>query len=138
MKLLIDANIVLDVLQKREPYFHDSSLVWKICETEKADGYISALTVANLIYIMRKELDPEKINDIFQKLKLIFRVASLEASDITKAAEMKWDDFEDAVQSATAERLCVDYIITRNGRDFLKGKVAAITPGEYLSKLELS
>ena len=57
MRLLIDANIILDVLQKREPHYTDSSIVWKICETGQADGFISSLTVANLVYVMRKELD---------------------------------------------------------------------------------
>lgn len=47
MKLLIDANILLDVLQKREPYVLDSSVIWKLCETEKAKGYVSVLTFAN-------------------------------------------------------------------------------------------
>lgn len=64
MRLLIDANILLDVLQKREPYFHDSSLIWKLCETNSAEGYVSSLTFANLIYVMRKELTPEKIEEL--------------------------------------------------------------------------
>ena len=37
MRLLIDVNILLDVLQKREPHFHGSSLVWKRCETNSAE-----------------------------------------------------------------------------------------------------
>ena len=60
MKLLIDANVILDVLQNRPGFVEDSSLVWKLCETNEAVGYVSALTYANLIYIMRKELSPRK------------------------------------------------------------------------------
>lgn len=52
MKLLIDANVLLDVLQKREPYYSDSAVIWKLCETEQAVGYVSALTFANMVYIM--------------------------------------------------------------------------------------
>lgn len=47
MKLLIDANVLLDVLQNREPHVQSSSVVWKLCETEKAKGYVSVLTFAN-------------------------------------------------------------------------------------------
>lgn len=43
MKVLIDANIILDVLQRREPHFHDSSLIWKSCETGSMEGYVSSL-----------------------------------------------------------------------------------------------
>lgn len=59
MKLLIDANILLDVLQNRAGFVEDSSLVWKLCETGQAEGIVSALTFANLVYVMRKELGPE-------------------------------------------------------------------------------
>lgn len=135
MKLLIDANIVLDVLQKREPHYNDSSLVWKLCETAKADGYISTLTIANLVYVMRKELDAEQVKDVITKLKLIFNVADFTATDLTKAAEMKWDDFEDAIQSATAERIQADFIITRNVRDFMKSKVMSFTPSEFIARM---
>ena len=135
MRLLIDANILLDVLQKREPYVHDSSLIWKLCETESAEGYISALTIANLIYVMRKELSAEMIEEVIQKLRLIFQFADLSVSDLIRASEMKWSDFEDAVQSTTAERIHADCIITRNIRDFNKSKVIAFTPTEYLSRI---
>ena len=72
MVLLIDANIILDVLLNRPEFVKESSLVWKLCETEQAKGYISALTFANLVYIMRKQLTPEKIEDVLQRLGLIF------------------------------------------------------------------
>lgn len=133
MRLLIDANILLDVLIKREPYFQDSSLIWKLCETDSAEGYVSSLTIANLIYVMRKELNPEKIGEVVLKLKLIFRLTDLCVSDIVRAAELKWDDFDDAVQSATAERIHADLIITRNVRDFKESKIPALTPAEYLA-----
>lgn len=60
MVLLIDANIILDVLLNRPEFVKESSLVWKLCETEQAKGYISALTFANLVYIMRKQLTRRK------------------------------------------------------------------------------
>lgn len=135
MKLLIDANILLDVMEKREPYFYDSSLVWKLCETGSVKGYVSSLTVANLIYVMRKELNPEKIEEVLRQLKLIFQLTDLNVSDITEAARMKWSDFEDAVQSTIAKRIHADYIITRNVKDFKGSAVIAFTPTEYLARI---
>ena len=135
MKLLIDANILLDVLMKREPHYSDSALIWKLCETEQVEGYVSALTIANLMYIMRKELTPEAIEDVLKKLSLIFRITELTPQDIKKAAEMKWHDFEDSIQSVTAERIHADAIITRNIRDYHHSRVTAYTPSEYLSRI---
>ena len=135
MVLLIDANIILDVLLNRPDYVKDSAMIWKLCETEQMKGYVSTLTFANLVYIMRKQLDPEKIEDVFHKLNLIFEFADFSVSDLTHAADLKWKDFEDAVQSVTAERIHADYIITRNVRDFSKSRVMAFTPPELLSRI---
>ena len=66
MVLLIDANIILDVLLNRPEFVKESFYLWKLCETEQAKGYISALTFANLVYIMRKQLTPEKIEDVLR------------------------------------------------------------------------
>ena len=107
MVLLIDTNIVLDVLLNRSEFVKDSSMVWKLCETEQAKGYLSTLTYANMMYIMRKQLTPDQIEEVF----------------------------EDAVQSATAESVHADYIITRNLKDFTQSKVMAFTPTELLARI---
>ena len=135
MRLLIDGNIILDVLQNREPHVVDSAKIWKLCETDQVEGYVSGLTFSNLVYIMRKELSPEKINEVFKNLGLIFQFTNLTVSDLTKAAEQQWDDFEDALQAATAERIHADNIITRNVKDFKKSKIVAFTPTEFLARL---
>ena len=119
MVLLIDTNIILDVLLSRSDFVKESSIIWKLCETEQAKGYISTLTYANMMYIMRKQMTPEQIEDVFRKLKLIFEIA----------------DFEDAIQSATAEYVHADYIITRNIKDFTQSKVMALTPAELLARI---
>ena len=134
MKLLIDANILLDVLEKRESYYHDSSLIWKLCETEQVKGYVSSLAFANIVYVMRKELTPEKVEEILKALILIFEFTELSAYDLVRGAEMQWDDFEDAVQSASAEGVHADYIVTRNIRYFKRSSVEALTPGEFIEK----
>lgn len=135
MVLLIDANIILDVLLNRPDYVKDSAMIWKLCETEQMKGYVSTLTFANLVYIMRKQLDPEKIEDVFHKLNLIFEFADFSVSDLTHAADLNWKDFEDAVHSVIAERIHADYIITRNVRDFSKSRVMAFTPPELLARI---
>ena len=132
MRLMIDANIILDVLQKREPHCQNSTLIWKLCETEQDIGFVSTLAFADLIYIMRKELNAEQITKILERLKMIFQFEDFTASDMEKAAGLQCKDYEDAVQAVTAERVRADYIITRNVKDFANSKIPAITPSEYL------
>ena len=135
MVLLIDTNIVLDVLLNRPEFVKDSSMIWKLCETEQAKGYISTLTYANMMYVMRKQLTPDQIEDVYRKLNLIFEFADFSPAVLDRAVSMKWKVFEDAVQSATAEHIHADYIITRNLKDFAKSKVMAFTPSELLARI---
>lgn len=135
MVLLIDTNILLNVLLNRPDFVKDSALIWKLCETEQIKGYISTLTYANMMYVMRKQLSPGQIEEVFRKLSLIFDFADFSQTILTKAVSMKWKDFEDAVQSATAESIHADYIITRNIKDFTQSKVMALTPSEFLARI---
>lgn len=99
MKVLIDTNVVLDVLCNRQEFLEASEKIFKLCEVNKISGYLSALSIPNILYVMRKELEPERTKEILDKLMLIFHVADLKADDLKKAAELKFKDYEDAVQS---------------------------------------
>ena len=134
MNVLIDGNIILDVLQNRGPHIESSSIVWKLCETNLVNGYVSALTFADMVYVMRKELTPAKIYEVLKKLALIFHFTELSISDMEKAAGMMWKDYEDAVQAATAERIRATAIITRNIKDYQQSKIPAFTPAEFLER----
>ena len=96
-RLLIDANVLLDVLMKREPFYKDSAIVWKLCETGISEGVVSALTFADIVYVMRKELSPEWIHDTLTKLSMISAyqsmqeklMASLAKADAAKQLSVK-------------------------------------------------
>lgn len=135
MKVLIDTNVILDVLCSRAEFLEASSRVWKYCEINKLSGVISALSVPNIVYILRKELDPDKTKEIIDRILLIFDVAELKAEDLRKAAEMKTSDFEDAIQMCCADRINADFIVTRNIRDFVSSPVPAVKPSELLDRI---
>ena len=135
MRCLIDANVLLDVLANREPFVEDSSKIWKLCETDRIDGYISTLTFADLVYVLRKELDPQKIENVLNFLKLIFTFTEMNEKDLSDAAALKWNDYEDAIQSVIASRIKADCIITRNVKDFKDSSVTAFTPSEILARI---
>lgn len=135
MKVLIDTNIILDVLCGRAEFIEASSRVWKYCEINKLSGVISALSVPNIVYILRKELDPNKTKEIIDRLLLIFDVAELKTEDLRKAAEMKTADYEDAIQMCCADRINADFIVTRNIRDFVSSPVPAVKPSELLDRI---
>ena len=134
MNLLIDSNILLDILQEREPFIINSYKIWTLCEKKQVEGFISAITFANIAYIMRKQIQPDNIDHILKRMSQIFSFADLKFFDLENAANLKWKDFEDAIQYVTAERINADFIITRNVKDFENTKIPAITPNDFLEK----
>ena len=137
MKLLIDTNIVLDVLCNRKGLVENSSKVFKLCETKKLDGYLSAISVPNIAYILRKELSVEKLKSIIVKLNIIFSIIELKTNDLIFATDLDFKDYEDALQSICAKRIKADFIITRNTKDFKNSHIKTITPEHLLDRLKL-
>ena len=135
MKVLIDTNVILDVLCNRPDFVDDALRVFKYCETQQITGCISALSVPNIVYIMRKELDNEKIKEILTTLSALFTVVDLRGSDLMKAASLRFSDYEDALQAVSAARIKADYIVTRNIKDFMGSTVPAVQPSELLERL---
>ena len=135
MKILIDTNVILDVLCSREKFLEDSSKIWKLCEVKKLDGYVSALSIPNIVYILRKELTPEKTQQIIDQIFIVFNIIDLKAVDLKEAAAMKPSDYEDALQMICASRIKADFIITRNIKDFMESKITAIKPSELLERI---
>ena len=107
---MIDTNVILNVLCVREKFLEASSKVWKYCEVNKIEGYISALSISNIVYILRKELTHEKTQQIIDSLFLILSIADLKATDLKKAATMQTTDYEDALQMVCASRIKANFI----------------------------
>ena len=135
MKILIDTNVILDVLTNRKEFAESAIKVFKLCEVKKVTGYISALSIPNIVYIMRKELKGERIKEILEKLCLLFTIADLKAEDLKKATELNFGDYEDAIQSSQALRIKAEYLVTRNLKDFVTSPVMAIEPAELLERV---
>ena len=123
MKTGSDTNFILDVFCNRPDFLENSLKIWKLCEVKKIEGHISALSIPNIVYILRKELTPQKTMEIISRLMTIFEVAELRSSDLKNAAEMCLNDYEDAVQMCFAKRIKASYIGTRNVRDFIESEL---------------
>jgi predicted nucleic acid-binding protein len=127
MKLLLDTNIVIDILSKRDGYIGFLNVL-KYCEARKAGGYISAVTVTDVMYILRKHTTPDSVRDALSTLMSVADVADITKADIKGAFSCDIRDFEDAVQAMCARRIGADYIVTRNIKDFENSPVRPILP----------
>ena len=131
MKLMLDTNIVVDIISRREGY-EDSLRLLKHCELGNVSGFVSAITVTDVMYILRKYISPSFVREAVQTLLLIVDVSNILKSDIISAFLSDMKDYEDAVQASCAERMRADYIVTRNLKDFELSAVPAILPSKAL------
>jgi predicted nucleic acid-binding protein len=128
--LLLDANVALDVLAKREPHYASSAAVWALVEQGKAEGLLAAHTITTLHYLVARYLDRRRANLTITKLLQVFAVAPVNQDVILKALALNWPDFEDAVQMAAAFSAQADYLVTRNPKDFKDELVRVVQPGD--------
>ena len=134
MKVLLDTNIIVDIISKRDGY-EESLQVLRCCEIKKIDGYVSTTTVTDVMYILRKHLPPDKLREAVQTLLTTVGVSGVQKADITHAFSSGMKDFEDAVQASCAKRIKAEYIVTRNLRDFEESPVQAVPPADLLKLL---
>ena len=132
MKLFLDTNVVIDVIAAREPFVADSRAIFNLCETGKAEGSISALTLCTVSYVLRKFVSPGTMRTKLSELRNILSPIDLSVSLLDKAISSSISDFEDAVQFYTAVYSEADYIITRNVKHFHQDNIPVLTPTEFL------
>ncbi len=133
MKILVDTNVLLDVLCERTEFYNDSAAVWSLAEQGRVTGFIAAISVTNIYYIVRKLGDHRKAMKSLVQLRDIFTVAACDAQVINQAIDAKLPDFEDAVQYFTAFHAGADMVVTRNVKHFPKGGTPLATPAEFLA-----
>lgn len=136
MRILIDTNVILDIFQKREPFFTDSYQALHKAIEANAECLISASAVTDIFYVLRKSLQSaEQAKKRIEQLSQLVTFADVQGLDIHTALLRSMPDFEDAVVDAVAERNDVNYILTRNIRDFTGSIVPAITPTNFLKQM---
>jgi len=130
-KVLIDTNVALDILLKRT-FYANSVAVFVLAEQKIITGYVSASSVTDIFYIACKDIGKEETWKAIRHLLHVFQPAAVTGDDVFKALDLEWSDFEDAVQFAVGESLLVDYIITRNVKDFSSCSIPVITPEQFI------
>ena len=131
MKVLIDTNVVIDNLARRDE-FGESLKIFRLCESGAINGIVTTATVMDVIYILRKHLPLADMRKAVQILIQVVDVVPVQKSDIRAALSSAFSDLEDAVQAFCATRSKADYIVTRNLDDFKNSTVPVISPIDFL------
>ena len=135
MRVLVDTNVILDILQKREPFFANSYQAVRKALEDGNECLISASAATDIFYILRKALgSAQQARERMKQLAQLMDFADVQGIDIHTALMREMTDFEDAVVDAVAERSGVSYILTRNIKDFAGSVVPTILPADFLDK----
>lgn len=135
MLVLIDTNVILDMLEKREPFYESSNNVLSLCASKKIKGCIALHSISNIFYILRKNYSAENRRHLLLGILKFLQVANASHENVRHALERNdFPDFEDCLQDECAVQNHADYIITRNTADFSNSNIPAITPSDFLAK----
>ena len=134
MNLLIDTNVIMDILGKREPFFQDSYAALQKAIKSEMECLVSVSAAKDIFYMLRKLLhSAEQAKEQIEQLSQLVTFAGVQGMDVQTALMRKMPDFEDAVVDAVAERNGSSYILTRNVKDFSESIVPAISPTDFIN-----
>ena len=134
MKILVDTNIIIDALTSREPFGEAAEQIFLLAANQIEDMYITASSATDIYYLVRKHLhSTEQAKSVMSKLYELFHILDVTSVDCQEALSSEVNDYEDAVLSCCAFRYQMDYIVTRNIKDYEKSKIRAILPKAFLS-----
>ena len=136
MDLMIDNNIVLDHSLDRQPHAEKSRLVCLLGITDEARTFISVNMLTDLFYVLRKEYDSERAQEILDDELSFLQLVGISPEDAKRTLAKRWPDFEDALVAECASKINADYIITRDEKDFARSPIKAISPEELFDILD--
>ena len=133
MKLLLDSNIVIDFLAKREPFCESAEKLMLLGKTGDLELWISTTQANDIFYVLGegKKSNAELVKEKMQKLKTFIRFCGLNEDHFLNALDSSWLDLEDACVHEVAVYLSADAIITRNKKDFAKSTIPVYDCDEF-------
>ena len=133
MKLLIDTNVVLDVLLRREPFSKTAAEVLNLTQRDDVREYVSASAITDIYYIANKQMkDRDAVRNLLKRLLMVVSVVAVSEREIQNALNLAWGDFEDSVQYSVALLNEMDGIVTRNPSDYQEANIRIWLPEQAL------
>ena len=128
--MMLDSNILIDKLCKRQPFYETSSRVFLLGVFGDAELYISVTMLTDIHYVLSKQYGNKEAQDILQENLGMLKLCGVSAEDGLWSLRQRWDDFEECLVARCAENVKADYIITRDKTGFGKSLVPTLTPEE--------
>ncbi len=131
-KLFLDANVVLDLLGERDPFYKAIARIATLADMGEINLVVSGLTYSIVFFLLSKFEDREVVKEKIRKFKVIAETSDLTDKIIEKGLSSGFSDFEDALQYHCALMMNCNIVITRNGKDFKGSEIPLLSPDEFL------
>jgi predicted nucleic acid-binding protein len=131
VKILLDCDVLLDQMLRREPFLANASRVFNACEAGKIHGAIAWHSLANAHYVAD---DGKRALKFFEDLLSFVEVVGGGTELALAAIRSGFSDFEDALQSVCAKQFEADFIVTRNVKDYKLSPIKAVSPSEFVGR----
>ncbi len=119
---------------EREGFFDDAAAIFAMIEDRKITASVSALTIVNCAYILKKAFSLDIMIEKVEALCQMLNVTPIDRSQLINAVQLKPYDYEDAVQYLSALPYRPDVIITRDKRGFNDFDILVMTPAEFVNR----
>ena len=134
MKVFLDTNIVIDLLDKREPFYIDAVKLFTLAYQKKITLFVPPMTYATASYLLRKH-GKEGMRKLLNNFRQLSQITTADERVVDAALASSFDDYEDALQYYSALTRNVDVIVTRNKKDFMSSSIPVLSPAELLKQL---
>ena len=132
MRVLLDLNVLMDFLLKRQPWCVEADAIWNATHEGRLTSLVSAASLTTVFYLARKAGPQEFALNAVRLTVETLGVIPIDVDTVNVALMMSGKDFEDNLQIACAVRSDVEAIITRNPSDFTASPIPVMSPRELL------
>ncbi|HEV8285787.1 MAG TPA: PIN domain-containing protein [Chitinophagaceae bacterium] len=135
MKLFLDANVLISVLNKEYPLFTLSSRILSLADTKRFEVYTSPICLAIAFYFAEKKYKSRLAKEKIEILCNHIEIAEATASSVKKClGNPKVNDFEDGLEYYAAVESKCDCIITENENDFYFSDIEVLNCHDFFMK----
>jgi predicted nucleic acid-binding protein len=133
MKIFVDANILVSVLNKEYPLFPYAARILSLIDNPKFEVFTSPVCLAIAFYFSEKKNGRAKAKEKIKQIGSRISIAVIDGTVVQKASSDKLiDDFEDGMQYYGAIQSGCRCIVTENVKDFHFSKIEVLTAPDFL------
>ena len=137
--IFLDTNVIIDFLADRRPFSLSAAKIFNYSLQEKVKVFISAVSYNNIYYILRQSLTNKETIKLLDELCEMTEIADVTKAVIKLSLKTDFKDFEDAIQyNCALATHKIDFIVTRDTKDFKNSILPVLTPEEAISSLEIT